>query len=127
MARAYEGESRYAEANGTRFCYERAGAGEALVLLHAGVADRRMWDGQMREFVQHYDVIRYDARGYGNTPAGTGGYSRSQDLRGLMAALGIERAILVGSSQGGTDALDFALEHPAMAAGLVLVSAVPIC
>ncbi len=125
MARAYDWESGYAGANGTSFHYERAGAGEPLVLLHAGIADQRMWDGQVPVFAQHYDVIRYDARGYGNTHAGAGRYSRSQDLYGLMMVLGVERAVLLGSSQGGTDAIDFALEHPAMAAGLALVSAVP--
>jgi len=115
----------HVEANGTNFYCEMAGSGDPVVLIHASVADRRMWDGQFRALAQHFTAIRYDLRGYVNTPAGAGGYSSVQDLHALLGAIGIERAILIGCSGGGTIALDFALEQPAMTKALVLLSTTP--
>lgn len=118
-------QTGYAEVNGARLYYEMAGAGESLVLLHAGVADRRMWDDQFQAFAQHYRVIRYDTRGYGNSTLGDGDATWIQDLDELLHALSIERTILLGCSQGGTAMIDFALEQPDMVNALVLVSATP--
>src|SRR5262249_55866581 len=110
---------------GARLYYERAGAGRPLVMLHAGIADQRMWNEQVDAFAQHYQVIRYDTRGYGNSTPGVGDASRDQDLHDLLDVLGIEQAILLGCSQGGTTAIDFALAQPAMTTALILVSAIP--
>lgn len=125
MAEAAKSLTGYAAVNGTSFYYETAGSGAPLVLIHAGIADRRMWSGQMEAFARHFKTIRYDARGYGRTKMGTGRHSRSADLHGLLQALDLDQAILLGSSQGGTAALDFALEFPEMVRNLVLVSTVP--
>ena len=54
-----------ASINGAPFYYELVGKGEPLVLVHAGIADSRMWDAQIEVFVQRYRVIRYDMRGFG--------------------------------------------------------------
>lgn len=125
MTESIKQRTGYAQVNGTNLYYERAGTGEPLVLIHAGIADRRMWDNQVHVLARHYQVIRYDARGYGLTPIGTGDYSRSQDLHALLQALDLSRATLLGCSQGGTTALDFALEQPGMTDALTLVSTVP--
>lgn len=119
-------KTSFAEVNGTKFHFDMAGSGDPVVLLHAGVMPgRRMWDDQLQPLALHSRVIRYDMRGYGDTSSGPGGYSGVEDLYGLLGVLGIEQATLVGCSQGGTIALDFALEHPDMMTALVLVSATP--
>lgn len=111
--------------NGAEFHYDSAGAGQPLVLLHAGICDRRMWDGQMAALAEHFRVVRYDLRGFGETPVPPGSYSHVADLAGVLAALGIERAHLLGCSKGGACALDFTLLHPERVSGLVLVCSSP--
>ena len=117
--------SSFAELNGTNFYYEVAGAGHPLVLVHAGICDMRMWDEQFAHFARHYQVIRYDARGYGQTKPVDGSFAYRDDLHALLTYLGIARAHLVGCSFGGTTCLDFALAYPEMVGGLVLVDATP--
>jgi 2-hydroxy-6-oxonona-2,4-dienedioate hydrolase len=114
-------ETGTAEVNGARIYYEVAGEGEPLVLVHAGIADSRMWDAQLVAFADHYRVIRYDMRGFGRTAMVEGPYSHHEDLRGLLDFLGVGRAHLVGCSMGGGAVLDFTLEYPEMAGNLVLV------
>jgi pimeloyl-ACP methyl ester carboxylesterase len=110
------------EVNGAQLYYEVAGSGPALVFIHAGIADCRMWDAQFAAFVASHRVVRYDQRGYGRSSMPAGDYSLRDDLYGLLRALGIERATLVGTSMGGGVALDCALDHPEFVAGLVLVA-----
>jgi pimeloyl-ACP methyl ester carboxylesterase len=81
-----------------------------------------MWDGQFKDLARHFRVIRYDRRGFGRTQASGGLYSHHDDLYQLLLFLGIERAILLGCSQGGKTVLDFTLEHPPMTEALVLVA-----
>jgi pimeloyl-ACP methyl ester carboxylesterase len=114
-------ETGMAEVNGTRIYYEAAGAGEPLVLVHAGIADSRMWEAQFVAFSDHYRVIRYDMRGFGRTAMVEGPYSHHEDLGGLLDFLGVGRAHLVGCSMGGGTVLDFALEYPQRVGNLILV------
>jgi pimeloyl-ACP methyl ester carboxylesterase len=125
MIESIKPETGYVDANKTSFYYELAGAGEPLILIHAGITDRRLWDNQFNDFARHYRVIRYDGRGYGHSASSNGGYSRSEDLHALLLALDIEQAHLLGCSQGGTTAIDFALDYPEMVKRLILVSATP--
>ena len=111
-----------ADVNGTALWYEDSGEGPPLVLIHAGIADSRMWDGQVAAFAQRYRVIRYDVRGFGRSPMPPGPYSNVEDLHALLQTLGVERASLVGLSMGGGIALDFALEYPEMVDALVLAA-----
>jgi 3-oxoadipate enol-lactonase len=105
---------------------ETAGTGEALVFVHAGVADARMWDAQWQTFAQHYRVIRYDLRGFGRSRAlGGGTFSHADDLRQLCDSLGLERIRLVALSYGAAVALDFALLYPERVAALVLAAPAP--
>ncbi|MGH3146102.1 MAG: alpha/beta fold hydrolase [Rubrobacter sp.] len=110
-----------ADVNGAQIRYEVVGEGEPLVLVHAGIADSRMWDGQVEAFARDYRVIRYDLRGFGETAMVEGPYAHHEDLRGLLDSLEFERAHLVGCSMGGGAALDFALRHPERVRSLVLV------
>lgn len=115
--------SGFAEVNGTRLWYETAGKGSAVVLVHGGLVDSRLWDDQMKELAKRHRVVRYDLRGYGKSAAPTADFSPVEDLRALLAFLKVERATVVGLSLGGIIAADFALEHPRMTEGLVLVGA----
>ena len=112
----------FGRVNGASFHYEVMGEGEPLVLVHPGIADGRMWDGQFEAFAGRYRVIRYDMRGFGRTVVTSGGtYSHHDDLRGLLDYLGIEQARFVGCSMGGKTVIDFALEFPGRTRALVLV------
>jgi pimeloyl-ACP methyl ester carboxylesterase len=98
------------------------GKGPALVFLHAGVADKRMWRDQMAAFANRHRVVAYDRRGFGETRYKPEVFSHMQDLRAVLDGLGIEQATLVGCSQGGRFAVDFALAYPERVAKLVLVA-----
>jgi pimeloyl-ACP methyl ester carboxylesterase len=118
-------ETGFATVNDTQLYYETAGAGAPLVLLHAGIADCRMWNAQFEVFAQQYRVIRYDRRGYGKSPLPAGDFSHRRDLYELLRFLQIDHAHLIGSSYGGSTALDFAREHPALVASLTIVGSTP--
>lgn len=111
----------YAPADGGELYYEAAGSGPALVLIHAGIADLRMWDPQAAALAERYTVVRYDCRGFGRTRTEPVPFSNRADLAALLDHLGIARAALLGCSRGGMIALDFALERPERAAALVWV------
>lgn len=108
--------------NGVEFYYELAGRGPAVVLVHAGIADSRMWDGQFEALAAAHTVLRYDLRGFGRTPPAPGPFDHADDLRALLDGLGLTRVALVGCSLGSRTALIFALSHPARVERLVLSS-----
>jgi pimeloyl-ACP methyl ester carboxylesterase len=94
-----------------------------LVLLHAGITDRRMWDGIWPALTERHDVVRPDLRGFGDsdtTPPGP--WSHSADVLELLDELGIRRAHLIGCSQGSGVAAEVAVRRPALAASLVLAA-----
>ncbi len=98
------------------------GFGLPVVFLHAGVADRRMWQPQLDLLVaEGYHVIAYDRRGYGETSTPDEPFSHLADLEAVLDQLGIQAAVFVGCSMGGFLAIDFAVEHPNRVVGLVLV------
>ena len=113
--------SGFAEVNGTRLYYESRGQGPAVVLLHGGLNDSRLWDEQMRPLSKRFRVVRYDLRGFGRSNAEKVEFWPPEDLRALLDFLKIEKATLVGLSLGGIIAADFALEHPERVERLVLV------
>jgi pimeloyl-ACP methyl ester carboxylesterase len=102
--------------------YEVAGDGPAIVLVHAGVADRRMWDPQWKALQGGHRVVRYDARGYGESLPPAGPWSQHADLLGLLDELGIHRAHLVGASMGAGIAVEAALARPEAVSSLVLAA-----
>ncbi len=122
---AFGGEkmkSGFAELNGTKLYYEMKEKGPAVVFLHSGGFDRRMWDDQFAAFSDRYTVIRYDVRGYGKSPAPTKPYSDDEDLYQLLKYLKVQKAHFIGLSLGGRIAIDFTLTHPEMVATLILVA-----
>ncbi len=102
--------------------YEVAGEGFPLLLLHAGIADSRMWDDQFPIFAQHYRTIRYDLRGFGQSQWNAGTFASYEDPVALFHALDVQKAHVLGVSFGGKTALDFALTHSQLVASLVLVA-----
>lgn len=123
MSQLRDFSSGYVDVPGGRLYYEMAGEGEALVLLHAGIADRRMWARQFETFARDFRVIIYDARGFGRSESEDISFSNRADLAALLDAHDIPKAHVLGNSRGGQIALDFALEYPNRVASLVLVAA----
>lgn len=117
-------EHGFVELSGGKIYYEKAGEGEPVVFLHGGLLDRRMWDEQFEFFAQHYQVIRYDMRGAGNSiiTSSNEPYTTYQELADLLTHLGIQRASLVGLSGGARFSIDMAIAYPERVHKLVLVS-----
>ncbi len=116
-------ESGTAPVAGGELYYEAAGSGPAVVLLHEGMLDLSMWDEQFGWLARSgYRVVRYDARGHGRSSVVDGDYAHHEDLRALLAHLGIARATLVGHSHGARVALDSALAYPDAVAALALAA-----
>jgi pimeloyl-ACP methyl ester carboxylesterase len=125
MSNAEHVQTGFAKVNGTSLYYEVAGSGHPFILEHGHLLDRRSWDDQFAIFAQHYRVVRYDQRGFGDSGLIMKGepYSDRQDLYELMKFLGIESAYLMGVSGGGSLSIDFTLEHPEMVDALIPVTA----
>ncbi|WP_181309877.1 alpha/beta fold hydrolase [Nocardioides campestrisoli] len=107
----------------TGIAYERRGPGGRVpvVLVHAGVADRRMWDAQWPGLVTERDVVRLDLRGFGESvEPPTGPLSPVDDLLELLDSLGIGRCHLVGASFGAGVAVEAAVTRPELAESLLL-------
>ncbi|MFE4311387.1 alpha/beta fold hydrolase [Streptomyces sp. NPDC056891] len=103
--------------------HDLAGQGPTTVLLlHSGVCDRRMWDGQFHALAEAgHRVVRCDLRGFGDTPVDAA-HTHADDVRELLDHLGVERAAVVGSSFGGKVALELAVRHPGHVSALALLA-----
>ena len=112
----------YLDVQGAPLYYEVAGEGPTILLLHAGIADHRMWDQQFAVFTQHYQTIRYDLRSFGRSQVPAGPFAHYEDPAALLQHLGVDRAHVVGASFGGKVAIDFALAYPALVASLILAA-----
>ena len=126
---------RILKANGVELCAETFGRASdpAILLIHGAAASLRAWDEELcaRLAAGGRFVIRYDQRDQGRStayPPGAPGYALpdlAADALGLLDALGIARAHLVGRSLGGGIALVAALAHPERVASLTLVATSP--
>jgi pimeloyl-ACP methyl ester carboxylesterase len=101
---------------------EQAGTGSPVVLLHEGIADSRMWEPQWSAYSQRYRVVRYDMRGFGQSPPATGTFSLAGDLVALLDELALGPAALIGVSLGGSVAMETAIGRPDLVSALVLVA-----
>lgn len=112
--------------DGRRIAYRTAGSGEALVLLHGGLADSRSWRRELDAFSDTHHVIAWDAPGCGQSfdpPSDTSLDDYADWVAGLLDALGIDQAHLLGHSFGGGLALAVAIRHARLVRSLILVSA----
>lgn len=112
----------YVEVDKGRLYFEEMGKGRALIMIHGGFIDRRMWDQQFEEFAKHFRVIRYDARNHGLSESAPGDYVYYEDLRLLCERLHIQKAALLGLSMGGRVAIDYSIAYPENVWALVLAS-----
>jgi 3-oxoadipate enol-lactonase len=102
------------------------GAGPAVVLLHAGVADRTMWTDHLEPLADAgFRVLALDLPGFGEAPAAEWEDAPWNDVLETMDALGIEQATLVGNSFGGAVAQRVAVLAPRRVFRLALISAPP--
>ena len=103
--------------------HDETGVGPAVVLLHAGVADRGMWADLLPAIAEAgHRAIAVDLPGHGEAPADPG-YAPHAAVLDAMDALDVERAVLIGNSFGGAVALRVAAVAPDRVAAMVLVSA----
>lgn len=97
------------------------GAGPPVLLIHAGVADRRMWQPLLPALAHAFTVVRPDLRGFGHTPLPGQRYADADDLAELLDELDLDGVRVVGASLGGRVALELATRHPDRIDELVLL------
>lgn len=125
------GEGRYVQANGADIYYVEAGQGEPLLLLHGGLvstgpvwnASPVAWGAHLATFAQHFRVIAPDTRGHGRTVNPQRGPilhdQLVDDIEALITALGLERPMLCGFSDGGTAATLVGIRRPGLVRAIV--------
>ncbi len=113
------------ELHGHRVIYRIAGDGPPVVLIHGMVNSSRHWESVALRLAADHTVIAPDLLGHGDSAAVRGDYSlgaHAASIRDLLAAIGIERATIVGHSLGGGVAMQFFYQFPQRTERLVLVS-----
>ena len=103
--------------------YIEQGTGFPLILLHGNGEDCAYFARQMDSFSEHFHVIALDTRGHGQTPRGEAPFTIRQfaeDLLAFMDQHAIEKAHILGFSDGGNIAMVFALAHPERVERLIL-------
>ncbi len=114
----------FIEVPGGRLRVVDEGAGPPIVLVHAGIACLDSWDALAPLLVEAgYRVVRYDARGWGQSTTEDVPFGEPADLVAVLDAAGIGRAALVGNSRGGANAFDTAIVHPDRVVAVVGVAA----
>lgn len=128
MARSSEVRERWVDANGLRFHCVEAGDvnGQLVLLLHGFPEFWRSWKHQIPVLAEDFHVVAVDLRGYNLTDKPATGYSiddLTDDIRALIAALGVEQAHLVGHDWGGVLAFAFAYRYPRLLSKLAVLNA----
>ena len=103
--------------------YIEQGKGFPVILLHGNGEDSSYFLHQMKPFAQHFRVIAIDTRGHGKSPRGDRPFTIRQfaeDLLDFMNQHAIEKAHILGFSDGGNIAMVFALAHPERVEKLIL-------
>jgi len=101
---------------------DTGGDGPPVVLMHPGWGDSAIWDPVIGRLAARYRVIRYDARGYGRSPAPAAPFTQFGDLVAVLDHLGLDRAALVAHSGSGGPAICLGLDQPDRVSALILVA-----
>ena len=115
--------SSFVKVDDTSIAFDVSGSGHPVVLLHAGLADRRMWDEQVEAFAERFTVVRFDARGFGETRRTAAEFHSWRDAIAVLDHLDFQRAHFVGVSMGAQTAVDAAVAAPDRVSALVAVAA----
>lgn len=113
-------------ANGTELSYVEAGQGEAVIFVHGGLQDYRMWAEHLPKFASRYRAIAYSRRNHFPNDVSLDGLpdgaadAHGEDLAAFVRALGLPKVRIVAHSSGAHAALFFATRHPAMLVSLAL-------
>jgi pimeloyl-ACP methyl ester carboxylesterase len=113
------------ELHGRRVIYRIAGSGPPIVLIHGMLNSSSHWQSVALNLARDHTVIAPDLIGHGDSAAPRGDYSlgaHAASIRDLLAAVGIERATIVGHSLGGGVAMQFFYQFPQRVERLVLIS-----
>ena len=111
---------------GCGIAVRRMGAGaETIIFIHADFVDSRMWDAVVQRLPAGYTAVQYDKLGYGASERAPGPMCRRRELSDVLESMGAGPFHLVGCSNGGQQALDYALENPGRVRSLVLVNSTP--
>jgi pimeloyl-ACP methyl ester carboxylesterase len=108
-------QSGFAPVNGIKVWYATFGRGEPVLLLHGGLANANYWGYQVRALQRHYRVIVMESRGHGRSSRNGEPYGydlMASDVVALLDHLEIEKAAIVGWSDGAIIGLDIAMKHP---------------
>ncbi|WP_031519715.1 alpha/beta fold hydrolase [Streptomyces sp. NRRL F-5123] len=97
-------------------------AAPPVVLVHDGLTDHHVWDEVAPVLAADRTVVRYDLRGFGQSPPPDGPFEEVADLAALLDHLGLARVNLAGLSWGGRIAVEFALTHPERVSALAAFS-----
>jgi pimeloyl-ACP methyl ester carboxylesterase len=112
-------------ANGIRHCYEVTGEGPTtIVWIHGIGGSHHYWDEVLAQF-PGFKHISYDVRGMGDSDGTEGAVSLEDwaaDCNGLLEALGVEQAIIAGTSMGGAITMRFGIDFPEKVKALLLLS-----
>jgi len=110
--------------NGIELCYQTAGNGTPIILVHGHPFDHTMWDPQISAFSKDYQVIAPDLRGYGKSslpgPANTRFEDYAADMLSLADYLGVDSFHLVGLSMGGQIIMEIYRQAPSRVKSLIL-------
>ena len=112
------------KANGISIAVQRSGSGFPLVLIHGLASSMGLWANLDQSQLVGIETISYDLRGHGSSERTQGAHTLTKhvaDLKGLLSALSISRAIFAGHSLGGMIALELAASDPELVAGLALL------
>ncbi|WP_062011620.1 alpha/beta fold hydrolase [Aureimonas sp. AU4] len=105
----------YASVNGIELFFRVYGEGSPLLLIHGGLSDSSVWRDQIAALAENHQVIVADSRGQGRSTRTADPITydlMADDYLKLLDTLGIQKAALVGWSDGGIIGLDIAIHHP---------------
>jgi epoxide hydrolase 4 len=117
----------FLQTNGLQLHYVSQGQGPLMLFLHGFPEFWYSWRHQLDYFADRYTCVALDLRGYNDSdkPTGIDAYRLEvlvEDVRGAIAALGYDRAVLVGHDWGGAIAWAFAYAHPELLQSLIVMN-----